>query len=409
MIESVGFKNFLALKDVKIDLERLTVIVGPNACGKSTILEGIYRIAGITSRDTIFPISMERNFFGHIAGKKAKGIDGLSQTDIDLGEQKVLEQKNREMETRLSRLKSKFRPGDLVFSVSFNKKQVSISFPMDGFIEKSKTTGNIILFDYQLTIDGVSSLLGFSQDKRLFLGLPNPTYLRPLLHKMQAPSYTPSEKPNLEQDGAGLSTVCAYLQLEKPEIFALLQEKMRSIIPNLRRFRVKFAKVGREGWFNLQPSDQPQETVTGHHLLFDFENAEGVTADRVSEGTLLSLCILVATNSQDRKSIVLIDDIERGLHPKATFDLLSALRGVLAENPGLQIVATTHSPYVLDHLQFNEVRVATLVPERGTLVARLDQHPDFEKWREVMSPGEFWSHVGETWVAELPAKTGDGA
>lgn len=47
MLEKVGFKNFLALRDVEIDLEPFTVIVGPNSSGKSTILEGINRICAI--------------------------------------------------------------------------------------------------------------------------------------------------------------------------------------------------------------------------------------------------------------------------------------------------------------------------------------------------------------------------
>lgn len=45
MLEKVGFENFLSLRDVKIDLEPFTVFVGPNASGKSTILEGIKKVS----------------------------------------------------------------------------------------------------------------------------------------------------------------------------------------------------------------------------------------------------------------------------------------------------------------------------------------------------------------------------
>jgi predicted ATP-dependent endonuclease of OLD family len=52
MLEKVGFKNFLALRDVELTLEPFTVIVGPNASGKSSILEGIKRICN--SEEDIF-------------------------------------------------------------------------------------------------------------------------------------------------------------------------------------------------------------------------------------------------------------------------------------------------------------------------------------------------------------------
>lgn len=40
MIETVSFKNFKALRDVTVPLERFTVLVGPNASGKTSVLQG---------------------------------------------------------------------------------------------------------------------------------------------------------------------------------------------------------------------------------------------------------------------------------------------------------------------------------------------------------------------------------
>src|SRR3954470_782082 len=41
MINKVAIRNFKCLRDVQIDLERFTVFVGPNASGKSSILQGL--------------------------------------------------------------------------------------------------------------------------------------------------------------------------------------------------------------------------------------------------------------------------------------------------------------------------------------------------------------------------------
>ncbi len=41
MIRKVTFKNFRSLRDVELTLEPLTVLVGPNSSGKTTVLEGL--------------------------------------------------------------------------------------------------------------------------------------------------------------------------------------------------------------------------------------------------------------------------------------------------------------------------------------------------------------------------------
>src|SRR5438105_2753575 len=41
MITKLSIRNFKCLRDVQIDLERFTVFVGPNASGKSSILQAL--------------------------------------------------------------------------------------------------------------------------------------------------------------------------------------------------------------------------------------------------------------------------------------------------------------------------------------------------------------------------------
>ena len=53
MIEKASFRNFKSLRHVDVDLERLTVIVGPNASGKSSILRGLLSLARSTMKDEI--------------------------------------------------------------------------------------------------------------------------------------------------------------------------------------------------------------------------------------------------------------------------------------------------------------------------------------------------------------------
>ena len=40
-LQKIHIKNFLSLRDVELPLKRLTVLVGPNACGKSNLMKAL--------------------------------------------------------------------------------------------------------------------------------------------------------------------------------------------------------------------------------------------------------------------------------------------------------------------------------------------------------------------------------
>jgi hypothetical protein len=51
VIRKVHFKNFRCLRDVELTLEPLTVLVGPNSSGKTTVLEGLRPRTGLGRPD----------------------------------------------------------------------------------------------------------------------------------------------------------------------------------------------------------------------------------------------------------------------------------------------------------------------------------------------------------------------
>ena len=66
----------------------------------------------------------------------------------------------------------------------------------------------------------------------------------------------------------------------------------------------------------------------------------------------------------------------------------------------LQIIATAHSPCLLDQLQPEQIRLMTLDEDGYAVCGKLTDHPQFEKWKEEMAPGELWSLFGEKWLVE---------
>ena len=127
-------------------------------------------------------------------------------------------------------------------------------------------------------------------------------------------------------------------------------------------------------------------------------------SSKASPTTLLTVGLLTSTmvystrHADGGPLLFLIDDLERGLHPRAMGELVAQLRR-LTETAGVQILATSHSPYLLDALKPEEVRLTGFLDDGGATIRALAEHPDFERWKDEMTPGEMWSLVGEDWIA----------
>ncbi|HEU4730231.1 MAG TPA: AAA family ATPase [Kofleriaceae bacterium] len=111
---------------------------------------------------------------------------------------------------------------------------------------------------------------------------------------------------------------------------------------------------------------------------------------------MLALGLLTKLREPERPQLILLDDIDRGLHLGAQASLVKALRDLLNVDPQLQIVCTTHSPYLLDLFAPAEVRVLALDSERRTHARALTEHPDFGNWKFGTQTGELWAALGES-------------
>jgi AAA15 family ATPase/GTPase len=136
--------------------------------------------------------------------------------------------------------------------------------------------------------------------------------------------------------------------LSAPEDFDSLLGMMQRIVPSLTRIRVekrKIRRVEKEEITFRQTSMQTSvpRTVIGDALVFDFANRKDIPAPNISEGTILLLGLLTVLHSPTRPRTILLDDIEKGLHPSAQRALVAMLREILASQPDLQIVATSLS------------------------------------------------------------------
>jgi predicted ATPase len=340
MIRKAHFKNFKILREVCIDLQPLTVIVGPNSSGKTTILQALdclTRCLSVDDAGTLRNTVFQGDFSPHlIKCREPQGQLELSCTGS-------LQDKN------------------FAFSVAFN----------EGGVPHPRTT-----FDTKELPDfGYPSYLS---------GLARPAVLLKLdPRKLAAPSFQ-SVGEALPSDGTGLPALLAHLKLQNLGLFESLVTQLQGVVPSVRGITVRPSKT--------------QSPDIGYEFLIDMDGADQVPAAALSEGTLLTLGLLTALSSQPGSPLVLIDDLERSLHPKALSDLVAQIRAVQEQRPGLQIIATSHSPYLIDCVGADEVLLTSLDDNGYSVVRSLTDHPEYERWKGFMAPGEFWSSVGEDWI-----------
>ena len=147
-----------------------------------------------------------------------------------------------------------------------------------------------------------------------------------------------------------------------------------------------------------------------YELSIRTRNGQKVPAHLVSDGVLLYLGYLVLVHSAPRPSVLMLDEPESGLHPRAVGRLVDlfrrAARGEIGGGP-VQIIAATQSPDFLNYVDPDCIRVVTREAD-GTRVTSFESAPNFAKLFEHLGPGEIWANFGERYFTHGEGPDIDG-
>lgn len=204
------------------------------------------------------------------------------------------------------------------------------------------------------------------------------------------------EGAELKSDGANLATVLASLQKNAPEAFASMRTELCRILPEYDDIQWKLVDGGSvELALRLAPETpgEPANPREREGLL--------IPAEHLSQGTLYLLAMLALAYDPKPPSIVCLEEIDRGFHPR----LLREVRDVLyrlsyPQSYGLtrapvQVIATTHSPYLLD--LFSEHPDEVVLAEKQGNSAHFSRLSDRSDLAELLSEGG----LGDMWYAGI--------
>ncbi|MRG92727.1 AAA family ATPase [Polyangium spumosum] len=363
MIESLRLQNFKGHRDTTIEFGRLTVLVGPNGSGKTSVLQAL-ELLGQVVRNKIVDVFSGPSTPELLVSREQEGTMGIHAHGSMHG-----------------------KPWKLAVDITSATKSPHILLIADTGRKRGRATNPQFSF------------AGFGGDP-LWPWLQSTTTFRIDAGQVAAPGYSRDGVSRVDKNGKNTAAALAALKLSDDPAFEEIERRLCTLVPSLKRIRFRQAVTITEYETRTSPNQRviDEQQVTGNEFVFDFRGAQGVPAVGASEGTLVLLGLLTALHTNAKSGLLLIDDIEHSLHPTAQVQLMQQLRGLLTQMPDLQIVATTHSPYILDGVDPSDVRV--FYPrDDGTIVTkRLSDHPDAQRVKGMLSSGELWSAESEAWV-----------
>ena len=396
MIESIHLKRFKNFQDTTLKLGPLTILIGANAAGKSNLRDAFLFLHGIGRGYTLAEIlgdkfaGGERVWSGTRGGVREVAYHGSDSFELVVAlrippedgapypvtyriEVSVAEPLAKAPQVVRESLDyphllglRKHSKGETGFQTEVPEKRgaedLTVSFsPKRGTARKSssKTYPPKVPILFQVSEDGEGngrearalsrSVLHELKDFR-FLDL-SPT-------QMRIPS--PPGQTALGDQGENLSSVLNAICADASRKQVLL-EWVRKLTP-------------------MDVDDLTFDQDAAGRLLLKLVEKDGrsVSALSASDGTLRFLAILAALLGPEHASFYFIEELETGIHP-SRLSLLVNLIESQTKRRGIQVVATSHSPLLLQFLSQESL-------EHASLAYRLPDHPDAEIKRIVDIP-----------------------
>jgi predicted ATPase len=376
LISRLELKRFRRCSDVAIDLGPLTVMIGPNGTGKSTVLQA-FEILGAAANGTLGrtlsgfggaaslvsqmkpterafrPVGPETFSLG-IAAPPPLSLGGSAplRYEIEIGTSGPGYQIVREV---LSQQQKKGAASPYYFLLAENG-QVRYSDPNTRKLSKP---------DWE--IDPTES--GLSQTPKL---LAQPEALRKQISSfacyrvipsgLSAPVRRPQQLTNAVlpgPEGESLFSAINTLQQKHPDRFELLEDTLRAAFPGFEALRVP--------------------AVANGMLYVDWRTSDSVEplqVHQLSDGTIRFLWLATLLCCPTLPPLVLLDEPEVSLHPKL-LELLVALFREASRHT--QLLVATHSDRMLRYLQPSEI-IATGLGRDGSAIFQRADSLNLESW-----------------------------
>lgn len=396
MLQTITIENFKSYRSAELPLAELTVLIGANASGKSNLIEALQLLAWIAKGRRLSDLVMvlkdrellvrgtplnlthgEAATFGYlcvVADDSGPDLQLQMKLEVDeLGMRIVDEQlwmSGGETEAPLYQIEKPATEDSNEIQVAYN------NFARGGKKPRVTCIDQQAVFTQLTTPARFGSTHTRSQKEipaaaeRLRRSLEAVLFLDPVPGRMRDYSFLVERV--LRGDGANVSAVLHELCASSEGKTQVL-EFVRSL-PEQDILDIGFLAGPRgEVMVKLMESFGGEKRETDAALL--------------SDGTLRVLAVAAALLSVPEGSMVVIEEIDNGVHPSRAESLLDRIQAV-AKQRALRVLLTTHNPALLDAIpteSIPDVVACYRDPEQGD--SRLTRLQDLERYPDLVAQG----------------------
>ncbi|MBD2503720.1 AAA family ATPase [Anabaena azotica] len=355
MLTEFTLANFKSYSTSRLPLGSLTVLIGANAAGKSNALEGLRFLSWLAQGQRLSSIQYAVNSVERVMRGRVNDLCHHGQSSFTIGCRLDLAEWNQ-LEITLN-----VRDGELHISSESIFGSTS-QVPLYDLDQPSQGVGTDVRVIYNNFLKGSRKpRITCSDQMAIFVQLDSPAqfnakhlisqkiipdtvreyqrvlknilFLDPVPAKMREYSFKSDKR--LQEDGTNLSSVLYRLWHNQPEN----QEEILNFIRSLPEQAINGLD------FLIGPRDEVMV-----RLAETFGNQQRYCeAALLSDGTLRVLAIAAAMLSATEGSLVVIEEIDNGVHPNRAQHLLASIRDI-AERRELRVLLSTHNPALMDAL-----------------------------------------------------------
>ena len=385
-VRSIEINGYRPFREFVAEPKPLTVIIGANGSGKTSLFDFLRFLSFAAANPLppeIDPRAVGKTLF-HANGTEKTRTDKIRfSLEVELGQRKPLKYQAeiqgpigdpRVLRERLATTEPLFdnESEPLIFldfrggkGVVRDQKQRKFTRP-EWTVQPNELALRRAL---DPTLSTISHFQSFLSSWRFYSGF-DVSGTSPLRRPVQT-----EPNPTLAEDGSNLAAVLFWFVVEHRDVWQELETHIRSVVPEFLSLNVK-------------PRGGPG-TVVG--VWTEIGGRELTLAD-LSDGTLRFLCWAALFLSPSGPPMMCIDEPELGLHPRVLPVLAGLMRFATQRS---QVLAATHSPYLLSQFSLDEIAVMRREQGRAVFRRPSDSSALKREIEEIGGPALIQLHISD--------------
>lgn len=316
-LEKIHIKNYRSLRNVEFPLKPLTVLVGPNASGKSNVLAALYLFKEMMIREELPTVETIQN---SLWAGETNYIDFRLYTRV----------RSFATEYQLE-FKAKTNNPFIAENLLVNSVKIISVLNGEGQVQDEDNKNRTTYKSNKLALKSAgdygnkpvtNALTKFIKGWEFYDF--HPDFIRSQLTTFAPTVQDVRESLQLDSYGFKLGEVLSYWYMNTPEDFRIVSESLTACTNTSIDYR----------------------SVNGEHqlcLLAGYKNP--VSVENASDGTLRLLAYHTLLNQPELPPLIAIEEPERNLHPGALNEIAYVLERLAKRT---QVIITTHSSQLLD-------------------------------------------------------------